>query len=40
MGIAVNIDKYEMYFFRYEGNGETSILIGKDVDLLKVKEME
>lgn len=40
MGIAVNIDKYEMYFLRYEGNGETSILIGKDVDLLKVTEIE
>lgn len=40
MGVAVNIDKYEMYFFRYEGDGETIILIGKDVDLLKVKEIE
>ena len=40
MGIAVNIDKYEMYFLRYKWNGETSILIGKDVELLKVKEIE
>lgn len=40
MGVAVNIDKYEMYFLRYEGNGETSVLIGKDVDLLKIKEIE
>ena len=28
MGVAVNVEKHEMYFLRYEGNGETKILIG------------